>query len=81
MTNEWEHGVIVPIKIREDYFVRIGRIPHDLTPAEAELIGRVLAAYAQGMSAGTAEPVQPAQGEARQPGPKDAPDIAPETRP
>jgi hypothetical protein len=46
--NEWECGVIVPIQIREDHWVRIGRIPHDLTPAEAERIAAVVRAYASG---------------------------------
>ena len=81
MTNEWEQGVIVPIQIREDHWVRVGFIPHDLTPTEADRIAKVVTAYAQGMSAGTAKTAQPVEGEARQPGPKDAPDHAPETRP
>lgn len=41
-------GAIVPIQIREDLTVRIGRIPHDLTKAEAEKIGRVVLALAGG---------------------------------
>lgn len=41
-------GAIVPIQIREDLTVRIGRIPHDLTVAEAEKIGRVVLALAGG---------------------------------
>ena len=41
MVNEWETGVVVPIQIREDHWVRIGRIPHDLTPQEAERIANV----------------------------------------
>lgn len=39
-------GAIVPIQIREDLVVRIGRIPHDLTRAEADKIARVVSALA-----------------------------------
>lgn len=55
MTNDWESGVIVPIQIREDHWVRVGRIPHDLTPAEADKIVRVVLAYAPGIKAGDAQ--------------------------
>lgn len=41
-----KEGAIIPIQIREDLTVRIGRIPHDLTVAEAEKIGRVVLALA-----------------------------------
>lgn len=41
-------GAIVPIQIREDLTVRIGRIPHDLTVAEAEKIAGVVLALAGG---------------------------------
>lgn len=49
--NEWDTGVIVPIQIREDHWVRVGRIPHDLTPTEAKRICAVITAYASGTEA------------------------------
>lgn len=38
---------VVPIQIREDVTVRLVRLPHDLTRAEAEKIGRVVLALAE----------------------------------
>jgi hypothetical protein len=35
---------IVPVQIRDDVTVRIGGLPRDLSPAEAEKIGRVVLA-------------------------------------
>jgi len=44
-TEEFEARLgIVPIQIREDVTVRLARLPHDLTKAEAEKIGRVVMA-------------------------------------
>lgn len=37
---------LVPISIREDWVVRVGWLPMDLTVEEAEKIGRVVRAYA-----------------------------------
>lgn len=37
---------IIPIPLRPDLVVRIGRLPRDLTVAEAEKIGRVVLALA-----------------------------------
>lgn len=45
---------ILPITIREGVIVRFFGIPHDLTPAEAAKLGRVVKAFAV---AGTAEPL------------------------
>jgi hypothetical protein len=53
MMEEWEQGVIVPIQIREDLWVRVGRIPHDLTPEEADRIVRIVLAYAKPATTGT----------------------------
>lgn len=39
---------IFPVPLREDVTVRIQGLPHDLTPAEAEKIGRVLLALSKG---------------------------------
>lgn len=46
MFDDCDGGVIVPIQIRENHYVRVGRIPHDLTLAEARKIADVVMAYA-----------------------------------
>lgn len=38
---------IVPIAIRPDVIVRVQRLPHDLTPAEADKIARVVLAFGE----------------------------------
>ena len=81
MTNEWEQGVIVPIQIREDHWVRVGFIPHDLTPHEADRIAKVVTAYAQGTEAGTAETEDTGSVHDGPVAESDAPSHAPETRP
>lgn len=49
MKDDWRaEARIFPIQIREDLFVRIQNLPHDLTKAEAERICRVVMALSEG---------------------------------